>query len=120
MKKKIIFGVMMVCMLALAGCGENGTSADSNTTGNAGGKQATETVDSSEPENNGNNDTTTMDTQAPTDGNSEKADVSGSSSDTLVVYFSRTGEQYNVGVIDKGNTAIVADIIAEQTGADVF
>ena len=38
----------------------------------------------------------------------------------LVVYFSRTGEQYGVGVIDKGNTAIVAEMIAEQTGADLF
>ena len=41
-------------------------------------------------------------------------------SDTLVVYFSRTGEQYNVGVIDKGNTAVVAEMIAEETGADLF
>jgi len=39
---------------------------------------------------------------------------------TLVVYFSRTGEQYNVGVIDKGNTAIVAEMIAEKTGADLW
>ena len=41
-------------------------------------------------------------------------------SDTLVIYFSRTGEQYEVGVIDKGNTAIVAEMIAEHTGADMF
>ena len=41
-------------------------------------------------------------------------------SDILVLYFSRTGEQYTVGVIDKGNTAIVAEIIAKQTGADLF
>ena len=41
-------------------------------------------------------------------------------SDILVVYFSRTGEQYEVGVIDKGNTAIVADMIVEATGADAF
>ena len=40
--------------------------------------------------------------------------------DVLVIYFSRTGEQYNVGVIDKGNTAIVAEMIAEETGADMF
>ena len=40
--------------------------------------------------------------------------------DILVVYFSRTGEQYQVGVIEKGNTAIVAEMIAEQTGADLF
>ena len=41
-------------------------------------------------------------------------------SKTIIVYFSRTGEQYNVGVIEKGNTAIVAEMIAEQTGADSF
>ena len=38
----------------------------------------------------------------------------------LVIYFSRTGEQYNVGVIEKGNTAIVAEMIAEATGADLY
>ena len=37
-----------------------------------------------------------------------------------MVYFSRTGEQYEVGEIEKGNTAIVAEMIAEQTGADSF
>ena len=41
-------------------------------------------------------------------------------SDAIVVYFSRTGEQYGVGVIDKGNTAIIADMIIEATGADEF
>lgn len=39
---------------------------------------------------------------------------------SLVVYFSRTGEQYAVGNIDKGNTAIVAEMIAQETGADLF
>ena len=38
----------------------------------------------------------------------------------LVVYFSRTGEQYSVGNIDKGNTAIVAEMIAEKTGANLY
>ena len=38
----------------------------------------------------------------------------------LVAYFSRAGENYSVGVIDKGNTAIVAELIAEHTGADLF
>ena len=42
------------------------------------------------------------------------------STKTLVVYFSRTGEQYGVGNIDKGNTAIIADMIIEKTGADSF
>jgi len=38
----------------------------------------------------------------------------------LVAYFSRTGENYAVGRITKGNTHIIADMIAEQTGADLF
>ena len=38
----------------------------------------------------------------------------------LAIYFSRTGEQYRVGVIDKGNTAIVAEMIAETSQADLF
>ena len=38
----------------------------------------------------------------------------------LVVYFSHTGENYNVGVIEKGNTHIIADMIADATGADRF
>ncbi|MDO4869738.1 MAG: flavodoxin [Bacillota bacterium] len=38
----------------------------------------------------------------------------------LVVYFSRTGEQYEVGEINKGNTAIVAEMIAEEMDADLF
>ena len=40
--------------------------------------------------------------------------------DVLVVYFSRTGEQYGVGVIDKGNTAIVAEMIGDQINADLW
>ena len=38
----------------------------------------------------------------------------------LVVYFSHTGENYNVGVIEKGNTHFIADMIADATGADRF
>ncbi len=38
----------------------------------------------------------------------------------LVVFFSHTGENYNVGYIEKGNTHIIADMIADATGADSF
>lgn len=38
----------------------------------------------------------------------------------LVAYFSRTGENYGVGHIEKGNTHIVADMITEQVDADLF
>ena len=38
----------------------------------------------------------------------------------LVAYFSRAGDNYETGVIEKGNTKIVAEMIAEKTGADLF
>ena len=48
----------------------------------------------------------------------EEIDMTGKK--VLVVYFSRTGEQYSVGNITEGNTAVIAKMIAEQTGADMF
>lgn len=39
---------------------------------------------------------------------------------TLVAFFSRAGENYAVGHIEKGNTHIVAEMIAAQTDADLF
>ena len=41
-------------------------------------------------------------------------------SKSIVVYYSRTDENYSVGNITVGNTAKVAAEIAKQTGADVF
>ncbi len=42
------------------------------------------------------------------------------SSRVLVAYFSRAGDNYGVGVIEKGNTEIIAEMIATETGADLF
>lgn len=42
------------------------------------------------------------------------------SNKTLVVYFSRADENYAVGNIEKGNTRIIADMIAEAIGAPTF
>lgn len=39
---------------------------------------------------------------------------------SIVVYFSRAGEQLHVGYIAEGNTSIVAKMIAQKTGADLF
>ncbi len=51
----------------------------------------------------------------------EKAPVETSSDKKiLVLYFSRTGEEYNVGTITKGNTEIVAEMIAQKVGGDLF
>ncbi|MDE5908276.1 MAG: NAD(P)H-dependent oxidoreductase [Lachnospiraceae bacterium] len=57
--------------------------------------------------------------QAPDSTESVDADTPAGSN-ILVAYFSLADEQYEVGVVEKGNTQIVAKIIADQTGADTF
>lgn len=49
-----------------------------------------------------------------------KPDMVVDSSKTLIVYFSKRGVNYKQGLIDKGNTEIVAEYIEELTGANVF
>lgn len=39
---------------------------------------------------------------------------------SLVLYFSRADENYNVGYIDKGNTEVIAEYIQQITGSDIF
>ena len=39
---------------------------------------------------------------------------------TLVAFFSRAGENYAVGNIAEGNTRIIADMIVDETGGDIF
>ena len=39
---------------------------------------------------------------------------------SLVLVFSRADENYSVGYITKGNTMILAEMIAEKTGSDLF
>lgn len=38
----------------------------------------------------------------------------------LVVYYSRADENYSVGNIEKGNTEILAEMIAKKTGATLL
>ncbi len=48
------------------------------------------------------------------------AAYSAGSSNILIAYFSRADENYRVGVIEKGNTEIIAEMIAEETGGELF
>ena len=38
----------------------------------------------------------------------------------LITHFSRAGENYNVGVVERGNTDLLAGIVAEETGGELF
>lgn len=49
----------------------------------------------------------------------QPADLSADSK-VLVAYFSRAGENYNVGVVEKGSTELLAELVAENTGGTLF
>ena len=55
-----------------------------------------------------------------TKGEAKMEQTDKTKSKILIAYFSRTGEQYGVGVISKGNTRIAAEIIASKTGGTLF
>jgi len=60
---------------------------------------------------------------AVTDAEKQANDIlnqNNTDSKVLVVYFSRTGENYNVGNVEVGNTAMVASYIKEYLKADSF
>ena len=114
MKKLVTFGLTAFMLAGLVGCG---TSAGNQETSNN-EKQETGVISQQTENNSETPDQTT--TESEVQSTEEKEQTENSGSNTLVVYFSRNGEQYTVGVIDKGNTAIVAEMIADQTGADLW
>ena len=61
-----------------------------------------------------------METFQETSLQNEQKSNPGNMSKSIVIFFSHAGDNYSVGVIDTGNTKIVADYISEITGADQF
>ena len=53
-------------------------------------------------------------------GETEAEKTNDEGSHILVAYFSRAGENWQVGVVEKGNTEIMAELLAEALGADLF
>ena len=111
------FIIVALLVIVLAGCGNSSTDSSNK-------QETTKFSDSTQTENSGGSSDESQTGQVTFDENDstepQEQDDFTSGSDILVVYFSRTGEQYGVGVIDEGNTAIVAKMIAEQTDADTF
>lgn len=75
-----------------------------------------EYVPSSDKEGQTNNSGSNNETPGNDPGN--KTDSIGGK--TLIVVFSRAGENWQVGFVDRGNTAVMADYIKEFTDADMF
>ena len=105
MRKPLSLLLCLCLLLCISACGGGTESAPSPTT----------PAEANAPAN--------PETEAPAaapEADQSKDNASPSGSKILVAYFSLAGEQYEVGVIEKGNTEIVAEMIAEATGADTY
>ena len=106
---KRILGLLLAgtMILALAACGKTDSSETISENKNSVSDSTKVQTDSSNSADAGANHTA-------------QAEQTEGGSNMLVAYFSLAGEQYGVGVIEEGNTSIIAHMIAEQTGADLF
>ena len=95
MKKFLVAALSVMMMLLFTACGPQGNNAN-------------------KPEQKP--DETAQTTENPT---AENKPAEGTHK-ILIAYFSRTGDNYEVGNIEKGNTAIVAEMVAEKTGGTLF
>lgn len=105
----------MLCMVfALAACG---TGAPDNST-----PAKTVSGESKHISGTGNETRPETTTEATTgaDSGSDSKEPSEPDSKILIAYFSRADENYGVGVIEKGNTELIAEMIAEETGGELF
>ena len=108
--KKVLSIWMILCMMsALAACG-TATLQNENST-----PESTVPTESS--------DTAADEPSVPVIVSNEDSEDNVSEPDEskiLIAYFSRADENYGVGVIEKGNTEIIAEMIAEETGGELF
>lgn len=111
MKEKLLsICSLFVFCIAMTSCAENG-SVSSDTAESTG-----VIVQENAPDNNKQSDETTAvipQTENDTETENDNTNI-------FVAYFSLAGEQYDVGVIEKGNTEIIAEMIADATNADLF
>ena len=113
-KRITAFFIVLVMLSASAGCGSSAGNSDPAAT------TSSQTHENAVTENTQENESENTAGETTENGSAEVSGTESGGSNILVVYFSRTGEQYTVGVIDKGNTAIVAEMIADAAGADMF
>ncbi len=114
MKKLLSFLLCACLLLTVTACG--GGAADAEPAGTQSSETEITPPDAVQPPENEANGSA-----SPAEAEPEPAaDAAAADSNILVAWFSLVGEQYEVGVIEKGNTEIVAEMIIEATGAESF
>ena len=111
--KKRIFALLLpliIMLFTFTACSDNGQVSNNSITNNA-SQQNSSTAE------NDNSDPVNSENITPNDSANNNSE---NGKKILVAFFSRADENYDVGYIEKGNTHIIADMIAEEVGADSF
>lgn len=110
MKTILPFILSLAVLLSLTACG----STDHNSSGST-----PETViETTEAQTEAREETTAATEEIASQETEDTEETIGGKA--LVAYFSLAGEQYAVGVIEEGNTSIIAHMIGDAVGADLF
>lgn len=132
MEKILSLVLTMALAVTLTACGNADSTGQAESTVVPGSVPQEEETESAVPDNRaeesenteGNTESGVIEQDSAENGMEQPAELTDmpekSGSRILVTYFSRIGENYSVGYIEKGNTHIIADMIAEQTGGDTF
>jgi len=115
MKKivKLFCAVLLSAALTACGSGEPASAPSVADSDKAAVQEKLNKQDSKTDETKADENTVTIQAETEPQTDSDGKNI-------LVAYFSRADENYNVGTIDKGNTQIVAEYIADEVGADSF
>lgn len=115
--KKIFANIALIAaMISFTGCG---TVREHKTESGDGANQPVLTE--SQTESNTHSEKTGDSLETPNnEADSTQPLQADSNNKSIVVYYSRTGDNYSVGNITVGNTAKIANEIAKQSGADIF
>ena len=96
----LILALVLCLCVALSACGSNPDEGELDTGGS---------IETGASQGSGQNNNS-----------SSNNDPVQSDGKILIAYFSRADENYSVGYIEKGNTEIIAEIIADEVSGDLF
>ena len=115
MRKILTAIILCTATMLFTACGSTGSSnSQARTTYTAA------TVKSADTSSDEINDTEKSTNSQPAKSETVSDNTTDAGSNILVAYFSRADENYGVGVIEKGNTQIIAEMISEKTGGEMF
>lgn len=128
MRRIFIITFAVILLLSLAACGGAAQASSQSPAGREGSPSSSagnipensSAVEPSTPESSSLPEEAAPESNAAPVEDAAASEEETQGNKTLVAVFSLAGEQYGVGVIEKGNTAIIADMIVEVTGADLF